>query len=179
MFMHRRCFITAAMAMLIGGAGTRSEAAPENWTFPSIDGGTLSFDAWKGRPILVANTASRCGFTHQYDALQDLYDAYRDQGLVVLAVPSDDFRQELASNEDVKEFCEVNFNLTLPMSTITPILGANAHPFYAWVKQTAGWVPSWNFNKVLISPDGQVAGTWRSTTSPTSRDIRKSIEAFL
>ncbi|MEM7731225.1 MAG: glutathione peroxidase [Pseudomonadota bacterium] len=167
------------MAMLFGGAGTRSEAAPENWTFPSIDGGTLSFDEWKGRPVLVVNTASRCGFTHQYDALQDLYDTYREQGLVVLAVPSGDFRQELANNEDVKEFCEVNFNLTLPMSTITPVLGTNAHPFYAWVKQTAGWAPNWNFNKVLISPDGQVAGTWRSTTGPKSRDIRSSIEAFL
>lgn len=179
MMMHRRCFVTALMAMLFGGAGTRSDAAPQNWRFPSIDGGTMSFSDWKGRPVLVVNTASRCGFTKQYDALQKLYDTYRDQGLVVLAVPSGDFRQELASNEDVKEFCEVNFNLTLPMSTITPILGANAHPFYAWVRQTAGWVPNWNFNKVLISPDGQVAGTWRATTGPNSRDIRSSIEAFL
>ncbi|MEM6587512.1 MAG: glutathione peroxidase [Pseudomonadota bacterium] len=167
------------MAMLFGGAGTRSEAAPDNWTFPSIDGGTLSFEEWKGRPVLVVNTASRCGFTNQYDGLQDLYDTYRDQGLIVLAVPSGDFRQELSSNEDVKEFCEVNFDLTIPMSTITPVLGANAHPFYDWLKQTAGWAPNWNFNKVLISPGGEVAGTWRSTTSPNSRDIRTSIEAFL
>lgn len=179
MFMHRRCFVTALMAMLFGGAGTRSEAAPDNWTFPSIDGGTLSFEEWKGRPVLVVNTASRCGFTNQYDGLQDLYDTYRDQGLIVLAVPSGDFRQELSSNEDVKEFCEVNFDLTIPMSTITPVLGANAHPFYDWLKQTAGWAPNWNFNKVLISPGGEVAGTWRSTTSPNSRDIRTSIEAFL
>ena len=119
------------------------------------------------------------GFTPQYDALQALYEQYKAQGLVVLAVPSGDFRQELASNEDVKEFCEVNFNLTMPMSTITSVKGANAHPFYAWLRRTNGWVPNWNFNKVLIAPDGRVAGTWRSTTAPNSRDIRRAIEAML
>ncbi|MEL6646814.1 MAG: glutathione peroxidase [Pseudomonadota bacterium] len=167
------------MAVLLGSAGSRADASPQNWTFPSIDGGTMSFSDWKGRPVLVVNTASRCGFTPQYDALQALYERYQSQGLVVLAVPSGDFRQELASNEDVKEFCEVNFNLTMPMSTITSVKGANAHPFYAWLKRSVGWAPNWNFNKVLIAPDGQVAGTWRSTTAPNSRDIRRAIEAVL
>ena len=177
--LHRRCFLTAMMAVLLGSAGSRADASPQNWTFPSIDGGTMSFSDWKGRPVLVVNTASRCGFTPQYDALQALYERYQSQGLVVLAVPSGDFRQELASNEDVKEFCEVNFNLTTPMSTITSVKGANAHPFYAWLKRSVGWAPNWNFNKVLIAPDGQVAGTWRSTTAPNSRDIRRAIEAVL
>ncbi|MEL7282032.1 MAG: glutathione peroxidase [Pseudomonadota bacterium] len=167
------------MAVLLGSAGSRADASPQNWTFPSIDGGTMSFSDWKGRPVLVVNTASRCGFTPQYDALQALYERYQSQGLVVLAVPSGDFRQELASNEDVKEFCEVNFNLTMPMSTITSVKGANAHPFYAWLRRSVGWAPNWNFNKVLIAPDGQVAGTWRSTTAPNSRDIRRAIEAVL
>ena len=176
--MHRRCFVTTVLALFLGATGTRSEAAPETFVFPSMDGGDLSLGDWQGRPVLVVNTASRCGFTHQYDALQELYETYRDQGLVVLAVPSGDFRQELASDDEVKEFCELNFNLTMPMATITSVKGADAHPFYAWLRRTAGWVPNWNFNKVLIAPDGRVAGTWRATTAPNSRDIHASIEAL-
>ncbi|MEO0752997.1 MAG: glutathione peroxidase, partial [Pseudomonadota bacterium] len=153
-------------ALLFGAAAPRAEASAQNWTFPSMDGGTMSFAEWRGRPVLVVNTASRCGFTQQYDALQNLYERYQDRGLVVLVVPSGDFRQELASNEEVKEFCEVNFNLTMPMATITSVKGSGAHPFYRWMRQTAGWVPNWNFNKVLIAPDGRVAGTWRATTAP-------------
>lgn len=177
--MHRRCFVTTVMALLFGAAAPRAHAAPQNWTFDSMDGGTMSFDDWQGRPVLVVNTASRCGFTRQYDALQRLYEKYEDQGLVVLVVPSGDFRQELATNEEVKEYCEVNFGLTMPMATITPVLGAGAHPFYRWMRQNAGWSPNWNFNKVLIAPDGSVVGTWRATTGPNSRDILKSIEAHL
>lgn len=177
--LHRRCFLTGLMAFVFGGMVPKAEASPENWTFDSIDGGTMSFGAWQGRPVLVVNTASRCGFTKQYDALQRLYETYEDQGLVVLVVPSGDFRQELASNDEVKEYCEVNFGLTMPMATITPILGANAHPFYQWMKRSAGWSPNWNFNKVLIAPDGTVAGTWRATTGPNSRDIKRQIEAHL
>ncbi len=97
----------------------------------------------------------------------------------MLAVPSGDFRQELGSDEEVQEYCEVNFNLTLPMTTITPILGQKAHPFYRWMKQAQGWSPNWNFNKVLIAPDGNVAGTWRATTGPNATDIVRRIESFL
>ncbi len=177
--MYRRCFVATMAGIMFGGMASRTEASAENWTFDSMDGGTMSFDAWQGRPVLVVNTASRCGFTPQYDALQKLYETYEDQGLVVLVVPSGDFRQELASNEEVKEFCEVNFGLTMPMATITPVLGSQAHPFYRWVRQSAGWSPNWNFNKVLIAPDGSVAGTWRSTTAPNSSAIRGAIEAHL
>ena len=99
--------------------------------FDSIDGGDLRVSDWRGQPVLLVNTASRCGFTYQYDGLQELYDRYRDRGLVVLAVPSNDFRQELSSEEEVKEFCEVNFGLDIPMTTITPVRGSQAHPLYA------------------------------------------------
>jgi len=95
--------------------------------FGNIDGGEIRLSDWQGQPVLVVNTASRCGFTHQYDGLQALYDKYRDRGLVVLAVPSDDFRQELSSEAEVKEFCEVNFGLDIPMTTITPVKGSRAH----------------------------------------------------
>ncbi|OAN67352.1 glutathione peroxidase [Seohaeicola saemankumensis] len=147
--------------------------------FDSIDGGVLSLDDWRGQPVLVVNTASRCGYTGQYDELQALYDRYRDRGLVVLAVPSNDFRQELATDAEVAEFCEVNFGLDFPMTTITSVKGASAHPFYQWLSRTEGFVPGWNFNKVLIAPDGSVAGTFGSPVKPLSGRITSQIEAML
>lgn len=153
--------------------------AMSDFAFPSIDGGTLSMSDWRGQPVLVVNTASRCGFTPQYDDLQALYDRYRDQGLVVLAVPSNDFRQELSSAEEVKAFCEVNFNLDFPMTDITPVRGPEAHAFYRWLAETEGFVPAWNFNKVLIGPEGQVVGTFSSRVKPTARQITQEIEALL
>ena len=149
------------------------------FSFASIDGGTLSTEDWGGRPILVANTASLCGFTPQYDGLQALYDRYRDRGLVVLAVPSDDFRQELSSEAEVKEFCAVNFDLTLPMTEITHVRGRDAHPFYRWLSDEHGFAPRWNFNKVLLGPDGAPVATWGAGPRPTGSAIRGAIEALL
>lgn len=153
--------------------------AAEQFTFPSIDGGTLAFEDWRGRPLLVANTASLCGFTPQYDDLQALYERYRAKGLVVLAVPSDDFRQELATEEEVKDFCAVNFDLDLPMTEITHVRGPRAHPFYRWLAKEHGFAPQWNFYKVLIGPDGAFLGAWPSATAPLSREITGAIEALL
>ncbi len=168
--------IAALIVTLLAGPAM---AAPVGGIFESIDGGEISLEAWRGRPVLVVNTASRCAFTPQYDALQALYDAYRDRGLVVLAVPSGDFRQELESEAAVKEFCDLNFDLDLPMTEITHVTGAAAHPFYKAVKAEAGFEPSWNFNKVLIAPDGSVVETWGSMTGPMSRAIRGRIEPLL
>ena len=147
--------------------------------FANIDGGTLRLSDWAGQPVLVVNTASQCGFTHQYDGLQKLYDQYRARGLVVLAVPSNDFEQELASGAEVKEFCEVAFGLDMPMADITSVKGAQAHELYQEVRSQTGFVPNWNFNKVLIDEAGQVKGTWRASTRPGSRRITDAIEALL
>lgn len=171
---------TALSALTLLLAGTAAAAGgPPTASFASIDGGTLSLVDWAGRPVLVANTASMCGFTPQYDGLQRLYDTYRDRGLVVLAVPSDDFAQELGSAAEVKAFCDVNFNLTLPMADITPVKGSAAHPFYAWVREQTGWQPNWNFNKVLIGADGRVLGTWGSGADPMGTEITGAVEAAL
>ena len=159
--------------------GSTAMAAPRDAEFSNIDGGSLALSDWAGKPVLVVNTASQCGFTRQYGGLQELYDTYKDRGLVVLAVPSDDFNQELDSAEAVKDFCEITFGLDLPMTDITHVKGDKAHPFYQAVKDETGFVPGWNFNKVLIAPDGTVAGTWGATTKPTSRSITKAIEALL
>jgi glutathione peroxidase len=167
------------MALLALVWGSLAMAGTERTVFSNIDGGTHDLAALSGQPVLVVNTASQCGFTPQYRGLQQLYDTYRDSGLVVLAVPSDDFNQELNDAAAVKEFCELTYGLTLPMTDITPVTGADAHPFYAWVRESTGFAPRWNFNKILIAPDGSVAGTWGATTRPTGRPIVRAIEALL
>lgn len=154
-------------------------AAPLDAVFPSIDGGDIALRDFAGRPVLVVNTASQCGFTYQYDGLQALHDRYTERGLVVLAVPSDDFNQELGSAAEIKEFCEVNFNLTLPMADVSHVRGSRAHPFYKDVKAQTGFTPRWNFNKVLIGKDGNVVQTWGSGARPDSGVILRAIEAEL
>ena len=149
------------------------------FTFPSIDGGKIDLADYAGRPVLVVNTASLCGFAPQFDDLQTLHDTYAAQGLVVLAVPSNDFRQELGNAAEVKEFCAVNFDLTVPMTDITPILGTEAHPFFAWLAAEHDFVPGWNFNKVLLDGQGDVVDTWGSVMRPTAEPITSQIEALL
>ncbi len=147
--------------------------------FSSIDGGSLALTDWQGQPVLVVNTASQCAFTRQYRGLQDLYDKYRDRGLIVLAVPSDDFRQELATNAEVKQFCELQYGIDMPMTGITHVKGSDAHPFYRTLRDETGFAPGWNFNKVLIGPDGRVAGTFGSGVAPLSTKITGPIETML
>lgn len=154
-------------------------AAARDFVFDSIDGGTLDLADWRGHPVLVVNTASLCGFTYQYEGLQALQDRYGDDGLVVLAVPSNDFSQELGSEAKVKEFCELTFGLDLPMTTITPVRGADAHPFYRWLRDETGFTPRWNFNKVLLDPEGAVVETYGSGVRPGSRELTGAIEALL
>jgi glutathione peroxidase len=158
---------------LSAAAGTRDAV------FANIDGGTLSLADWAGQPVLVVNTASQCGFTNQYDGLQALYDRYKGQGLIVLAVPSDDFNQELGSAAEVKEFCEMSFGLDLPMADISHVKGGKAHAFYKAVRAETGFVPKWNFNKVLIGPEGDVLGTWGSSVKPGSPQIIRAIKPLL
>jgi glutathione peroxidase len=154
-------------------------AAAPGFTFPSIDGGTLATSDWAGRPVLVVNTASLCAFTPQYEALQALYDRYRAEGLVVLAVPSDSFRQELGSEDEVKDFCELTFGLDLPMTEITEVRGPDAHPFYRWLAEAHGVAPAWNFAKVLLGPEGEFVADWGPTVNPGAREITARIEALL
>ncbi|MEO1542763.1 MAG: glutathione peroxidase [Pseudomonadota bacterium] len=164
--------------MAVAGPFVPAHAA-SGFSFASIDGGELALDAWRGQPVLVANTASLCAFTPQYDALQALYDRYRDRGLVVLAVPSDDFAQELGSADEVRDFCEINFGLDLPMTDITRVRGRDAHPFYRWLSETHGVRPRWNFNKVLIGPEGEFVEFWGSRVRPDGPQITARIEALL
>lgn len=155
------------------------EAAAPTFTFPSIEGGVIDTAAYRGHPVLVVNTASLCGFTSQLEGLQALYKVWGPKGLIVLAVPSDDFKQELDSGKDVSEFCTVTYGITFPMADITHVLGDEAHPFYKWLKETQGFVPRWNFNKVLLDGNGKVVATWGSMTKPEGSAIRGAFEPLL
>ncbi len=147
----------------------------------SINGDVIDLNDFKGKPVLIVNTASYCGFTKQYEDMQELWEKYRDKGLVVLGVPSDSFNQEKKNNDDVKQFCEVNFNINFPMTEITEVKGNNAHEIYKWAKDNYGKsaVPKWNFYKILINKDGKIEDTYASLTKPTSKKITKKIESLL
>ena len=149
------------------------------WTIPSIYGGTYDSTAFAGKPVLLVNTASLCGFTPQFTALQKLHDSYKDRGLIVFAVPSDDFNQEKASNTEVKDFCEMTFGINLPMATISKVKGPDAHPLYQWLRDAAGFTPDWNFNKVLFDKTSHVTGTWDAYAEPIGGEIEQAIERAL
>ncbi|MCQ0969381.1 glutathione peroxidase (plasmid) [Paracoccus sp. TK19116] len=182
--MKRRVF--TALMMALGSAITLrrpriAEAAgpAPTFTFPGIDGSTIDSAEWRGKPALVVNTASLCGFTPQLEDMQALYESHAPKGLVVVAVPSDDFAQELDDAKKVKEFCTLQYGITLPMTDILHVKGKDAHPFYAWVKEQSGFQPGWNFNKILLGPDGNIVATWGSMTKPGSDAILSKVEPLL
>jgi len=146
-----------------------------------ITGEIIDLSIYKNKVILVVNTASYCGFTKQYDDLQELWDTYKSNGLIVLGVPSNSFNQEKDNNKEVKEFCEVNFNIDFPMTGLTEVKGNDAHEIFKWAKVNHGKsaVPKWNFHKILINKVGKVEDTYASFTKPMSKKIINKIESLL
>jgi glutathione peroxidase len=173
-FMIKRLLVSAFIFL-----GSQTAALETNTPFGSIDDGTLSIDQWLDQPVLIVNTASQGAFTKQYRGLQDLCDAYRDQGLIVLAVPSDDFNQEFATDAEVKDFCELQYGIDLPMTAITHVKGDDAHPFYASLKAEISFTPRWNFNKVFIDEECGVVAALGSDTPPQSTAITRLIDDML
>jgi glutathione peroxidase len=148
----------------------------------SINGEELDLSSFKGKTILLVNVASKCGFTNQYDDLQNLYDNFKDKGLIVIGIPTNQFGgQEPGSEKEIKNFCETNFNITFPMTSKYEVKGANAHPIYIWAKDTFGksTVPKWNFHKILINKNGKIEDTFASFTGPLSNKVVKKIEQIL
>jgi glutathione peroxidase len=143
----------------------------------------INLSDYKGKTLVVVNTASLCGFTYQYDGLQKLYDDYKDQGLVVLGVPSNDFgNQESGTNSDVKEFCESTFSITFPLTEKNVVKGKDAHPFFKWSKKELGFiggVPRWNFHKIIIGKDGNAIAGYTALTRPSSKKFISEIEKAL
>ena len=147
----------------------------------NISGEVIDFKDYKGKVVLLVNTASYCGFTKQYNDLQELWDKYKSKGLIVLAVPSNSFNQEKKNNKEVKKFCEVNFNIDFPITAITDVKGNNAHEIFKWAKDNYGKsaIPKWNFHKILINKYGKVEDTFASFTNPMSKKLIKKIEQIL
>lgn len=180
-FKHRLILSFTALWLALGCLGLAGSATAQGLmgSFPAIEGGVIETADWAGKPYLVVNTASRCAFTRQYSALQKLYDRYRGEGFGLIAVPSDDFRQELGSDAEIKAFCDLTYDIDMPMTVMLRVTGPEAHPFYRALKAQTGFEPSWNFNKVLIGGDGSVLGTWGASVKPMSGRITKAIEAEL
>ena len=152
-----------------------------DFNIEGINGELINFKEYKNKAILVVNTASYCGFTNQYQELQELWDNYKSKGLIVLGVPSNSFNQEKKNNDEVKEFCEVNFNINFPLTTITEVKGDNAHDLFKWAKNNHGKsaIPKWNFHKILINKEGKVEDTFTSFTNPMSEKLVGKIENIL
>ena len=183
---HLLLLLLAAFASLLGGApmiyAASTTQSAHDFNFTSIDVENFSLASLKGKAVLIVNTASMCGFTSQYKGLQDLWENYRDRGLVVLGVPSDDFGgQELDSAADVKSFCTINYNIDFPMTDIVRVKGPLAHPYYKWVAEAHGVlaVPRWNFHKHLIDANGNLIDWFASTTGPKSSKLLRAIEKIL
>ena len=143
---------------------------------------TFALENLKNKTVLLVNVASNCGFTKQYSELQELYDKYSGKGLVVLGVPSNQFGgQEPGNNNEIKDFCETNFNITFPMTAKIDVKGENAHPIYLWAKENYGnsAVPKWNFHKILINKQGKIEETYSSFTKPMSKKLINKIEEIL
>lgn len=147
-----------------------------------IDGNSVPLSNYKGKVLLIVNTASRCGFTSQYKPLEELYQKYKDKGFVVLAFPANNFMgQEPASNEEIKNFCFINYKTTFPLFAKISVKGPDIHPLYAFLTTAEGFKGGigWNFNKFLIDRNGKVVGRFASPINPMSDEIIQALEKQL
>ena len=147
-----------------------------------INNSELNLNQFRGKTVLLVNVASKCGFTKQYGDLETLYNQYKDEGLVVIGIPSNQFGgQEPGTNKEIKDFCKTNFNISFPMTNKTDVKGEKAHGLYLWAKKNYGnsAVPKWNFHKILINKEGKIQNTFNSFTKPLSEKIIKEIELIL
>ena len=153
-----------------------------DFKFKDLDGSALNLSEYKGKVVIVINVASQCGFTNQYEDMQNVWEQYQSRGIVMLGVPSNDFgKQEPGSNEDIKNFCEAKFGITFPMTEKVSVKGTDAHPFYIWAEKNHGKsaVPKWNFHKIIINKEGKIEKTFSSITNPSSKKFKEFIENLL
>lgn len=160
-------------------------ASVYDFTMKDIDGNEVKLDAYKGKVLMIVNTASRCGYTPQYEGLQKIYEQYKDRGFVVLVFPANNFMgQEPGTEKEIKEFCTLKYNVTFPMFSKISVTGTDQHPLYGYLtnKATNPDFPgdiSWNFNKFLIDKNGKVVGRWGSKDKPEDEALTKAIESWL
>ncbi len=173
--------LLATAPATVKAAGDQAGTAFD-FAFTSIDGKPMPLSAYKGKVVMVVNTASFCGFTNQYKGLQALHEKFQAQGFVVIGVPSNDFGgQEPGKAGEIKQFCETNFGITFPLTDKAVVKGEAAHPFYAWARQTLGdkAAPGWNFHKYLVGRDGRLVQSFFSGAAPDSGEVLTAVEAEL
>jgi glutathione peroxidase len=185
----RRTILTAALAAIATPASTRTvlaQAAMSRITayafsFPALDGGDIRLGDYTGRPLLVVNTASLCGFTPQYAGLQELWTQFHDRGLMMVGVPSNDFGgQEPGGAKEIAETAQHQYGVTFPIAAKAVVKGPNAHPFYKWAADVRPKdVPRWNFHKYLIGRDGYIAEVFPETIEPLDTRLKTAIARAL
>ena len=177
--MIKKIFFFILLIFFFNSASANYTNLAYKYSFEGIDGTSIKLDEFKNKIIIVVNVASRCGYTPQYEDLQNLWTKYKDKDLVVIGVPTNNFKQEPGSNKEIKDFCETNFGINFPMTIKTNVIGKDAHPFYKWAKDNHGLsaIPKWNFHKIVIGKKGKVIDTFASFTKPSSKKFIKLIEA--
>lgn len=150
-----------------------------NFSFEDIDGNQVNLEKFMGKPVLIVNTASRCGFTPQYANLQNLFLEYKDSDLTIIATTSNSFSQEYNNNDDIKKICLVNYGVGFVTSSPMNVKGADAHPIYTWISDKYDKSPKWNFYKFLFNRNGELVDTWSSMTKPDSSKITKKIDKLI
>ena len=153
-----------------------------DFEFKDLDRSSINLSDYKGKVIVVVNVASQCGFTNQYEDMQNIWEKYQSKGLIIIGVPSNDFgKQEPGSNSEIKNFCEAKFGITFPMTEKVSVKGNSAHPFYQWAYKNYGnsAVPKWNFHKIIVDKNGKINSTFTSMTNPSSNKFIKVIENLI
>lgn len=180
------CALLALWVLRVAHATPEKAAVPADaygFTFKTLIGQKpLPLAQFRGKVVLVVNTASQCGFTGQYAPLEKLYERYKERGLVILGVPSNDFgAQEPGSNEEIASFCKLNYGVSFPMAAKEQVSGDAAHPFYLWAKQVLGFgtAPKWNFHKYVIDRHGKLVDHFNSTTAPDNDRLIAALEQLL
>jgi len=151
-------------------------------SFRNLDGSLIKLSEFKNKVIIIVNVASNCGFTNQYEDLQNVWNKYQGSGLVVIGVPSNDFgNQEPGSNNEIKNFCDAKFGVTFPMTEKVLVKGDKAHPFYVWARENFGKraIPKWNFHKIIVNKKGKISETFSSIIKPTSKKFTETLEELL
>ena len=150
-----------------------------DFTFTDIDGNNFPLSQFKGKPLLIFNSASKCGFTSQYTGIQKIHEEYKKKGLIVIGVPSDNFNQEPGTEKDIKEFCMVNFNITFNLTKKNNVTGSNAHPFFEWLEKNYEVKPKWNFYKFVINKNGKLEEHFSSMVSPSSKKLVYTLDKVI
>lgn len=159
-----------------------SDKTAYDFSFESLNGKPMPLGEFAGRPLLIVNTASKCGFTPQYKELEAIWQKHKDEGLVVLGVPSNDFaNQEPGSSDEIAQFCEINFGVDFPLTEKVHVKGGEAHPLFQWLAKQGGFFskPRWNFYKYVIGKDGKLVDWFASTTKPNAPKVEAALKKAL